>query len=130
MDLSDELKRRKREVILAHSMRALAAVLLVAAGSGAVRLLGEEKKAPENLTFTAKNGNVRFNHMAHAKAAKGDCKTCHDKLFKEDTKSPLNFKAGLHKPAEAAKTSCGGCHHPDGSAFETKGNCSKCHVKT
>ncbi len=117
-------------MISAHRMRILAAVLLAAGGSGAFGLLGEEKKAPDKLTFTAKNGNVGFNHVAHAKAAKGDCKTCHDKLFKEDTKTPLNFKAGLHKPAEAAKTSCGGCHHPDGAAFETKSNCSKCHVKS
>jgi mono/diheme cytochrome c family protein len=36
----------------------------------------------------------------------------------------------LHKTAEAAKTSCGGCHTPGGPAFESKGNCGKCHVKS
>jgi hypothetical protein len=35
----------------------------------------------------------------------------------------------MHKPAEAAKKSCGHCHNPEGPAFETKGNCAKCHVK-
>ena len=55
---------------------------------------------------------------------------CHDKLFKQDAKAPLNFKAAIHKTAEAEKTSCGACHHPGGTAFETKGNCAKCHVKS
>lgn len=108
-------------------IRAMAVIL---AACGTFGLLGEDKKAPEKMSFTAKNGNVTFNHAAHVKAAKGDCKTCHDKLFKEDAKAPLNFKAGMHKPAETAKASCGGCHHADGAAFETKGNCSKCHVKS
>jgi c(7)-type cytochrome triheme protein len=86
-------------------------------------------KAPGKLVFPAKNGNVTFDHATHVKAEKGDCKVCHDKLFKQDAKAPLNFKAGMHKPAETAKTSCGACHHPGGTAFETKGNCNKCHVK-
>ena len=59
---------------------------------------------------------------------KNDCKVCHDKLFTQ-SKAPLNFKASMHKPAEAAKTSCAGCHHAGGQSFETKGNCNKCHVK-
>jgi len=104
--------------------------LFVAGWVGTLALHAQEKKAPEKLTFAAKNGNVTFNHAAHVKAAKGDCKTCHDKLFKEDAKAPLNFKTGMHKPAEAEKTSCGACHHSDGAAFETKGNCAKCHVKS
>jgi c(7)-type cytochrome triheme protein len=92
-------------------------------------LQAQDKKAPEKLTFTAKNGNVVFNHAAHVKLAKGDCKTCHDNLFKEDAKAPLNFKPSMHKTAEADKTSCGFCHHSGGLAFESKGNCAKCHVK-
>lgn len=92
-------------------------------------LLAQDQKAPEKLTFAAKNGNITFNHSAHVKLAKGDCKTCHDKLFKEDAKAPLNFKPAMHKTAEAEKTSCGACHHAGGSAFESKGNCAKCHVK-
>lgn len=91
--------------------------------------LAQGQKAPDKLTFSAKNGNVTFNHATHVKLAKGDCKSCHDKLFKEDAKAPLNFKAAMHKTAETEKSSCGGCHHPDGAAFETKGNCAKCHVK-
>lgn len=89
----------------------------------------QDKKPPETLTFSTKNGNVTFNHAAHLKRANGDCKTCHDKLFPQDAKAPLNFKAGLHKTAENNQTSCGGCHRPGGAAFETKGNCARCHVK-
>jgi len=94
-----------------------------------VGLFAQNKSAPEKLTFVTKNGNVTFDHAAHTKRANGDCTVCHDKLFKQDAKAPLNFKAGIHKPAETAKTSCGDCHTPGGKAFESKGNCAKCHVK-
>jgi len=111
-------------------MRTLISSLFIGVLLGGLGLLAQEKKAPEKLTFSAKNGNVTFDHAAHLKRANGDCKTCHDKLFKQDSKAPLNFKAGLHKPAETAKTSCGFCHTSGGVAFETKGNCAKCHVKS
>ena len=96
---------------------------------GLAGLFGQNKKAPEKLAFAAKNGNVTFNHAAHVKVAKGDCKSCHDSNFKEDAQAPLNFKPAMHKTAEAEKTSCGACHHAGGNAFESKGNCAKCHVK-
>lgn len=92
-------------------------------------LFAQEKTPPASVLFTTKNGNVTFNHAAHLKRAKNDCKTCHPSLFQQDSKAPLNFKAALHKTAETEKTSCGFCHHPGGAAFETKGNCAKCHVK-
>lgn len=93
-------------------------------------LLAQDKKAPQKLTFTAKNGNVTFNHAAHVEAAKGDCKACHDSLFPQSATAPLNFKPAMHKTAETAKTSCGHCHTAGGTAFESKGNCGKCHVKS
>ena len=93
-------------------------------------LSAEDKKPPAELKFTAKNGDVAFDHAAHIKREKNDCKACHDKLFQQSAKAPLNFKTGMHKPAEVAKTSCGFCHHAGGAAFETKGNCGKCHVKS
>jgi len=89
----------------------------------------QDKKPPEKLTFPTKMGTVTFDHAAHVKRANADCKTCHDSLFQQSSTAPLNFKAGMHKPAETAKTSCGNCHNPGGKAFETKGNCAKCHVK-
>lgn len=92
-------------------------------------LAGQPGQAPEKLTFSAKNGAVTFGHAAHVKRLAGDCKACHTKLFAESKTEPLNYKAGMHKTAEAAHTSCGGCHFSGGTAFETKGNCAKCHVK-
>ena len=94
-----------------------------------VALVAMAADAPKTLVFKAKPGNVTFDHTQHVERAKNDCKTCHDKLFPQDKSAPLNFKAGTHKPAEKAMSSCGGCHHTGGMAFETKGNCNKCHVK-
>lgn len=109
-------------------MRSTISTLLAVIVLGALALVAQDKKAPDKMVFAAKNGDVTFNHAAHVTHAKWDCKTCHDKLFPQD-KASLNFKAGLHKPAETAKMSCGSCHNPSGPAFETKGNCAKCHVK-
>lgn len=93
-----------------------------------VGLNAQDEKPPDEIVYEAKMGNVTFSHTAHVKAANGKCETCHDKLFPK-SRGDINFKQGMHKPAEAAKTSCGGCHHPGGPSFETKGNCTKCHVK-
>ena len=78
--------------------------------------------------FTAKNGNVSFNHATHVKAEKGECTACHPKLFPQKIE-PINFKANMHKTAVEGKTSCGACHTPGGKSFTTTGNCTKCHVK-
>jgi c(7)-type cytochrome triheme protein len=98
--------------------------LWIAAG-----MLAQQKTAPKQLSFKSKMGDVTFDHAKHGERAKGDCKVCHDRLWPQDVKAPLNFKAAMHKPAEAAKTSCGACHHAGGMSFESKGNCAKCHVK-
>jgi c(7)-type cytochrome triheme protein len=108
-----------------HSTVLLILMLMIAG----LALLGQDKKPPEKIVFAAKPGNVTFVHATHLKAVKGDCKACHDSLFQQNKTAPLDFKAGMHKPAEAAKKSCGHCHNPEGPAFETKGNCAKCHVK-
>ena len=110
-------------------MRRLFSVLIVAlVACGLVAVAAE--KPPETLVFTSKMGNVTFQHAKHGERAKGDCKVCHDKLFQQSAKAPLNFKAGMHKPAEAGKTSCGACHVAGGTAFASTGNCAKCHVKS
>lgn len=87
------------------------------------------KEGPEKLVFPAKMGQVTYLHKKHADREKGDCKVCHDKLFPQSKTAPLNFKAAMHKTAEASKTSCAGCHVEGGKAFVTKGNCNKCHEK-
>lgn len=112
------------------SMRTLIVCLAFATGLlGSLALMGQQKQPPAKLTFTTKNGNVTFDHAAHIAREKGDCTACHPKLFMQDAKAPLNFKANLHKTAEANMTSCGACHRAGGAAFETKGNCAKCHMK-
>ena len=97
---------------------------------GFTALTAQTRKAPEKLVIPAKNGNITFDHAAHVKREKNDCKVCHTALFAEDAKAPIAFKY-QHKTEEDAKTSCGSCHRADGAAFETKGNCnnSKCHVR-
>jgi c(7)-type cytochrome triheme protein len=94
--------------------------------------LAQEKKAPSpptKLEFAAKTGKVTYDHAAHAKREKNDCKVCHPALWPQDAKAPLNFKVGaMHKGAEAKKTSCAKCHVEGGTAFAAKGNCTgKCH---
>ena len=93
--------------------------------------LAQEKKAqspPSKLVFTAKTGNISYDHAAHAKREKNDCKTCHPALWPQDAKAPLNYKSAMHKAAEEKKTSCGKCHYEGGAAFAAKGNCTgKCH---
>jgi c(7)-type cytochrome triheme protein len=111
-------------------MRTVIACLLAVGIGGAFGAFAQDKKTPpQKLTFVTKYGDVTFDHAAHLKRANGDCTACHDKLFQQDAKAPLNFKAGLHQPAEKGMTSCGSCHHAGGAAFETKGNCAKCHIK-
>ncbi len=96
---------------------------------GGLGMLAQEKKAPAKLVFEAKTGNVTYDHAAHAKREKEDCKTCHPSLWPQ-AKAPLNFKGGvMHATAEAKKTSCGFCHVAGGKAFAVKGACTKCHVK-
>lgn len=121
------LARRESAILL--PMRTLTSLLLLfAVAAGISALLAQ--KPPEKLMFPSKMGNVTFDHPAHVKRAKGDCATCHDKLFQQSSTAPLNFKANMHKTAEDSKTSCGACHVAGGMAFETKGNCAKCHVKS
>jgi c(7)-type cytochrome triheme protein len=89
----------------------------------------QEKTPPAKLVFEAKTGDVTYDHAAHAKREKADCKECHDQLWPQSAKAPLNFRAAMHKTAEAKHTSCGSCHYAGGKAFESKGNCKRCHVK-
>ncbi len=111
-------------------MRTLLAVFAVAVVVTGLLAVAAET-GPEKLVFTTKMGNVTFLHAKHNDRAKGDCKVCHDKLWPESAKAPLNYKEGMHKPAETKRTSCGACHYPKGPAFSSVGNCtnSKCHVK-
>ena len=112
-------------------MRTLLAIFLTSALLlGGFALLGQDKKPPEKITFVAKNGNVTFNHAAHIKRENGNCATCHPKLFPQDSKAALNFKPVCTSPLRPLIPPAEACHAPGGTAFETKGNCAKCHVKS
>lgn len=111
-------------------MRNCLALFLLLSMIGLTALIAQNT-GPAKLVFTAKNGNVNFDHKAHADREKGDCKVCHPTLWPQDAKAPLNYKTGIHKPSETKKTSCGACHTPGGKAFASAGNCTngKCHAK-
>jgi c(7)-type cytochrome triheme protein len=104
----------------------LLALLTLILGSG---FGAEEKKPPAKMTFESKMGNVTFDHAAHIRREKNECKNCHPSVFKQDAKAPLNFKPAMHKPAENAHISCGFCHAIGRKAFPSAGNCAKCHLK-
>jgi len=108
-----------------RTFSSLSLVLAIVAGLNAL----VAQKAPEKIVFSSKMGDVSFDHTAHLKRVNNDCSVCHDKYFPQ-SRASINYKAAMHKTAETAKSSCGGCHNPGGAAFETKGNCGKCHVKT
>ena len=74
------------------------------------------KKPPAKIVFPTKAGEVVFVHAAHIRREKRNCAVCHDKLWSKSTATPL-------KSSDGCKT----CHHTGGAAFETKGNCAKCH---
>jgi c(7)-type cytochrome triheme protein len=71
---------------------------------------------PQKLVFQSKRGDVIFAHAAHVAREKGECATCHPKLWPQSAKEPLKSSDG-----------CRTCHHAGGRAFEMKGNCVKCH---
>ena len=110
-------------------MRYLTVFFVGILATAGLAVQAQEKKALPRLVFEAKTGNVTYDHAAHAKREKEDCKVCHDQLWPQSAKAPLNYRAGMHKTAETKRTSCAFCHHSGGKAFETKGSCSKCHVK-
>jgi c(7)-type cytochrome triheme protein len=84
-------------------------VVLIAAAT----LVGAQ---PQKLVFQSKGGDAVFTHAAHIDRAKGECATCHPKLWPQSAKEPLKSSEG-----------CRTCHKAGGPAFESKGNCSKCH---
>src|ERR1017187_9353851 len=88
---------------------------------GLTAVLAQNKTPPAKFVFQARTGNITFDHAAHAKREKDNCKACHPTLFAQDAKAPLVFRPP-HKNEEDKTTSCGSCHRADGAFFETKPN--------
>lgn len=82
---------------------------------------------PAIIAFDTSAGSTAFDHDEHVGYQDGDCTVCHNRLFPME-RAPLGYKADLHRAAEAAGSSCAGCHVSSGSAFASAGNCTKCHT--
>jgi c(7)-type cytochrome triheme protein len=76
----------------------------------------QDKKPPEKLVFQSKGGDAIFTHATHIDREKGECATCHPKLWPQSAQEPLKSSDG-----------CRTCHKAGGRAFEMKGNCVQCH---
>ena len=73
----------------------------------------------KDITFKVKEtGSVLFQHTVHLQK-KGECNSCHNKLFKTGTNPRVSMKE-----MEKGK-SCGSCH--TGKKAFALLNCSKCH---
>ena len=83
---------------------------------------------PGELRYETALGQALFDHAKHVDHSQGRCVDCHNKLFPMQGGVELNYGADLHRAAEAAKTSCAGCHVAGGSAFASAENCAQCHV--
>ena len=93
-------------------MRKWLAYFLFFSMLGLTAVLAQNKTPPAKFVFQAKTGNITFDHAAHAKREKNNCKACHPTLFLQDAKAPLVFRPP-HKNEEDKKTSCGSCHRAD-----------------
>jgi c(7)-type cytochrome triheme protein len=95
-----------------HVMVSIIAITLV----GGAMVTARDKTPPEKLVFQSKGGDAIFTHAAHIDREKGECATCHPKLWPQSAREPLKSSDG-----------CRTCHRAGGRAFEMKGNCTKCH---
>jgi c(7)-type cytochrome triheme protein len=97
-------------------MRCVRVSIFAATLVGRIMLTAQDNKPPQKLLFQSKRGDVIFAHAAHVAREKGECAACHPKLWPQSAKEPLKSSDG-----------CRTCHHAGGPAFESKGNCVKCH---
>ena len=84
-------------------MQKLLAYVLLFTMIALTSMLAQDKKAPTKLVFNAKNGNVTYDHTAHAKREKNECKTSHPAPWPQDAKAPLNWKTAMHKTRRRRK---------------------------
>jgi hypothetical protein len=92
------------------AIRTFVAVVFVWCATAA----GQDKTPPDKLVFQKPVTTV-FPHAAHIERANGDCTTCHDKFWPK------------LKEESVKSAGCKTCHKAGGVAFESKGNCARCH---
>lgn len=76
-----------------------------------------------DITLKSTKGDVMFSHDAHVVGMELKCAQCHDKLY-TNTKQ---HKKTTMKEMQKGK-SCGACHNGK-TAFNVKGECTRCHRK-
>lgn len=97
-------------------MRSLVWLSAIATIAGGLMVAADDAQPPGKLVFPSKAGDVPFDHAAHVKLEKGECASCHEKLWPKSAKVPLKSSEG-----------CRVCHRAGGKSFETRGNCVRCH---
>jgi c(7)-type cytochrome triheme protein len=97
-------------------MRGLILLCAIAAVVGGLMIAADDAQPPGKLVFPSKVGDITFDHAAHVKREKGECASCHEKLWPKSTKVPLKSSDG-----------CKACHKAGGKSFETRDNCVRCH---
>jgi c(7)-type cytochrome triheme protein len=98
-------------------MRNLIALLATVALVGVVTVVAQDKKPPEKIVLSSKQGATTFLHAKHIEREDGECTACHDKLWPQSTE--------LRKVSAGCRT----CHKVGGKAFEEKDHCERCHPK-
>ncbi len=98
-------------------MRPAIAFLMTVTLVGLATVAAQSKKPSEKIVFPNKQGAVTFLHARHIERERGDCASCHDKLWPQ-TSEPLKNSLGCHT-----------CHKPEGKAFSARerSNCERCH---
>ena len=109
--------------------------------SGALQADGkveEAAEAPSSISFSAKNGDVSFDHKLHTEKEK-DCMACHHTLTEGETPKKCgacHFKDEEKDGAPVRKTAfhdqCKGCHKQqfEEKKIEKKIHlCKSCHIK-
>jgi len=87
-----------------------------------------ERGWPVRFEYSTMLGMVGFDHLAHIGREGDDCTACHTRLFAMEKGGDIGYAPGLHKAAEATKTSCANCHVAGGNAFASANNCERCHT--
>lgn len=91
-------------------------LILLCAIAGGLMLAADDAQPPGKLVFPSKAGDITFDHAAHVKTEKGECASCHEKLWPRSAKVPLKSSEG-----------CKACHIAGGKSFEMPGHCVRCH---
>jgi hypothetical protein len=108
---------------------AIMAVLALGFGAGLAAQAAQAAKAPGVVVLKgAPNGDVKFDHPAHVKAAANKCETCHHASKPEKPGKGNEACTDCHTKVAAApmKTKLQGAFH---NPMAKQGTCVDCHAK-